>query len=127
PLDISVQRDGGDYATHFGRSENLTANVQDFSYSFTSNVTDAIAKLKFYVGGNATCVYIDKVSFVDQSGATSLPDAFKAKEDGAWTVFPNPFDHQIVVKSKMASNSSVHYQIYSVNGQLASQGILDEQ
>jgi hypothetical protein len=35
-------------------------------------VTDAIAKLKFYLGGIAICVYIDKVSLVDQSGATSL-------------------------------------------------------
>jgi hypothetical protein len=88
---------------------------------------DAIAKLEFYLSGIAICVYIDKVSFVDQSDAPSLNDAFKSKEEREWTVYPNPFDHQMLVTCKLANHSSVRYQTYSVNGQLAAQGPLNEQ
>ncbi|GAO28841.1 hypothetical protein JCM15548_1976 [Geofilum rubicundum JCM 15548] len=126
-LGVAVQRDGGDYATHFGRSENLTVNVQDFSYSYVSAVTDATAKLKFYLGGNATCVYIDNVRFVDQSGATTLKEPLQSNEDATWSVFPNPFDHQIVVDSQVTSRSDVLYHIFNMNGQLASHGRLNEQ
>ena len=126
-LDISIQQDEGNYTSHFVRSESLTENVQDISYTYTSTVTDASAKLKFYVGKSATCVYIDKVSMVELSNGTSIAEGIQLKSDEQWTVFPNPFKHQIVVKYKMANPSEIRYQIYNLNGRLATQGLLNQQ
>lgn len=126
-LDISVQQDEPNYTTHFMKTEDLTESVQDFSYSFTSTVTDASAKLKFYLGKNATCVYIDKVSMVELSGGTSISENVEVKSDEQWTVFPNPFNHQVVVKNKMGNSSNLTYQIYNINGQLVLQGVLNPQ
>ncbi len=126
-LGVAVQRDGGDYATHFDANENLTVDAQNFSYSYMSTVTDATAKLKFYVGTNASCVYIDNVSFVELSNLTSINDKPEPKEEDEWAVFPNPFDHQIMVERQIVSQSNVRYQIYSINGLNAAQGVLNQQ
>ncbi|GAL84846.1 bifunctional acetylxylan esterase/xylanase, CBM4 module [Sporocytophaga myxococcoides] len=58
---VSVQQDADPYTTHFSKSIDLTTSAQLFSLEFNATVTDAVSKLKFYVGNNSTCIVIDKV------------------------------------------------------------------
>ncbi|HPM12656.1 MAG TPA: Ig-like domain-containing protein [Bacteroidales bacterium] len=49
---------------------NLTTSNQTFTYNFTPTVSDNSAHLKFLIGGNTSCVYIDKVVFKEKQAPT---------------------------------------------------------
>ncbi|MCK9561371.1 MAG: endo-1,4-beta-xylanase [Bacteroidales bacterium] len=68
-LDAGLQMEGDPWTSHWGEQQNLTTSSQNFNYTFSPTVTDATAKLKFYVGKSTTCVYIDKVVFKEASAA----------------------------------------------------------
>lgn len=60
-MSVSVQQDADPYATYFSKSVDLTTTSQLFTMEFNATTTDAVSKLKFYVGNNSTCIVIDKV------------------------------------------------------------------
>jgi GH35 family endo-1,4-beta-xylanase len=64
-LDVAIQRDQSPWTTWFQQTRNINSSVQEFSFLFAPTVSDATARLKFYVGNNSTCVYIDNVRYVD--------------------------------------------------------------
>ncbi|MFN6947245.1 MAG: endo-1,4-beta-xylanase, partial [Cytophagaceae bacterium] len=62
-IDVGIQQEGGDWTSYFGGRADLTTSNQEFTFDFEPTVSDPTAKLKFYVGANPTCVFIDKVEF----------------------------------------------------------------
>ncbi|WP_051312834.1 endo-1,4-beta-xylanase [Sporocytophaga myxococcoides] len=60
-MTVSIQHDADPYTTYFSKTVDLTTTSQLYSYEFNATTTDDIAKLKFYIGKNSTCVVIDKV------------------------------------------------------------------
>lgn len=45
---------------------NLSTSNQTFTFSFTPTSSDNSAQLKFLIGGNSSCVYIDKIVFKEK-------------------------------------------------------------
>ena len=72
-MDAGLQMEGDPWTSHWGAQQNLTTANQTFNYTFSPTVTDATAKLKFYVGNNTSCVYIDNVIFREQGAAVAPP------------------------------------------------------
>jgi hypothetical protein len=67
PIEVIIQQDSGSYAVYWYKNIDVTASVQTFGpYSFTSNVTDPYAVLRFNVGGNSVPIYIDKVLITEE-------------------------------------------------------------
>lgn len=62
-IGTAVQMEGDPWTTYFEAQQNLTTANQRFSYIFSPTVSDATAKLKFYLGTNTSCVYIDSVVY----------------------------------------------------------------
>ncbi|MFQ3576181.1 MAG: endo-1,4-beta-xylanase, partial [Cytophagales bacterium] len=60
-MSVALQQEGGDFAFHFGQQVSLTTTAQTFSIDYTSTVNDPSALLKFFLGNNASCVFIDRV------------------------------------------------------------------
>ena len=72
-MDAGLQMEGDPWTSHWGAQQNLTTANQTFNYTFTPTVSDASAKLKFYVGTNTSCVYIDNVIFREQTAPVAPP------------------------------------------------------
>ncbi|MFN8415547.1 MAG: endo-1,4-beta-xylanase [Cytophagaceae bacterium] len=69
-MDIGIQMEGDPWTSYFGQTQNLTTVNQTFTYTFSPTVTDASAKLKFYVGNSTSCVTIDNVVFKEITPCT---------------------------------------------------------
>ncbi|ASB50696.1 hypothetical protein CDL62_16845 [Alkalitalea saponilacus] len=122
-IDVAVQQDGQSFNTHFQQQVNLTTEPQEFTVSFTSSVADPIAALKFYLGGNSACVYIDNVSMMDVTdSSTSLPNMMN--KEGNINVYPNPFSDKLFVDVADTSGSS-YYEILNINGQVLVEGLIN--
>jgi GH35 family endo-1,4-beta-xylanase len=122
PLDVAVQMDGGDYTNYFEVSAELTATAADFNYSFTADATDNTAKLKFYVGNDATCLYLDKVKFVDVDDSTPIFEN-QLEEAGAFCVWPNPVVDDLYIKEdKEFGGRQTFYSVFSLEGSVVLSG-----
>lgn len=77
-IDAGIQMEGDPWTSHWGAQQNLTTANQTFTYTFSPTVTDATAKLKFYIGNNSSCVYIDNVIFREQGAAVAPPATITA-------------------------------------------------
>ena len=81
-ISVSIQELASPYTTYFTQTVNLTTTAQTFTFTYDATVTDASALIKFYVGADANCVNIDKVSMgesnfqlsatITASGATTF-------------------------------------------------------
>ena len=64
-MSVAIQEFASPYTTYFAQTVALTTTAQTFTFSYNSTVTDAGALMKFYVGADANCVNIDKVSMTE--------------------------------------------------------------
>ena len=81
-ISVSIQELASPYTTYFTQTVNLTTTAQTFTFTYDATVIDASALIKFYVGADANCVNIDKVSMgesnfqlsatITASGATTF-------------------------------------------------------
>lgn len=69
----AIQMEGDPWTTYWGEDQNLTTVNQTFTYTFSPTVSDAAAKLKFYLGTSSTCVLIDNVVFKEIESASPAP------------------------------------------------------
>ncbi|MFN8416336.1 MAG: endo-1,4-beta-xylanase [Cytophagaceae bacterium] len=69
-MEVAIQMEGDPWTSYFGQTQNLTTVNQTFTYTFSPTVTDATAKLKFYLGNSTTCVTIDNVVFKEAAPCT---------------------------------------------------------
>jgi GH35 family endo-1,4-beta-xylanase len=115
-MTVSIQQNGSPYKTIYGQSLNLTATNQSYSYTFTSDTTDNGSKLKFYVGNNTSCVYIDKVVFQEGDVITGSDESAFPKT--MMQVYPNPFSDQIHVEAA----GVFYYQLFDHLGKLLETG-----
>jgi GH35 family endo-1,4-beta-xylanase len=60
-ISVSVQQDADPYTTYFSESVDLTTTAKLYTMEFNATTSDPVAKLKFYVGSNSTCLVLDKV------------------------------------------------------------------
>ncbi len=78
PVEVCVQKNGGDYETYCWKTVNATSDMQHFEQTFTmTSETDQIAKLAFSCGTQGEdlaehTIYLDNVSLdlVDDSGVS---------------------------------------------------------
>ena len=88
---------GSPYTQYLEESVNLSTENQSFSFDFSPTSSDPANKLKFFVGLEAACVYIDSVVYkeIDITGI-SLAD-----ETPFVYIYPNPVTHgKVFVVSK---------------------------
>jgi GH35 family endo-1,4-beta-xylanase len=122
PLDVAVQMDGGAFTNYFEASAELTTNAAEYNYSFTADDTDNIAKLKFYVGNDATCLFIDNVSFVEVDDSTPIfgPSVETTNFFKAW---PNPVVNELLLEEiQEFGGSETFYTIYAMDGIMVEKG-----
>ncbi|HEY3002243.1 MAG TPA: discoidin domain-containing protein [Kribbellaceae bacterium] len=63
---VAIQQEGGAWKEYFSQPVSVTTSPATYGpFAFTATTTDATAKLKFYVGGNATTVQIDNVTVTE--------------------------------------------------------------
>jgi GH35 family endo-1,4-beta-xylanase len=60
-------------------------------------------------------------------GVPSHHEDIQAPSEKKWIVSPNPFDNQLRVECQIPGISTVSYKIYSISGELASQGVVNGQ
>ncbi|ABG58511.1 endo-1,4-beta-xylanase [Cytophaga hutchinsonii] len=64
-MSVNLQELASPYTTYFSQTIDLTTAAQTFSFTYTADVTDATALMKFYAGANSICLNIDKVSMTE--------------------------------------------------------------
>ena len=64
-LSVNLQELASPYTTYFSQTIDLTTAAQTFTFTYTADVTDATALMKFYLGANSSCVHIDNVSMME--------------------------------------------------------------
>jgi GH35 family endo-1,4-beta-xylanase len=122
PLDVAVQMDGGEYTNYHEASADLTAIPAEFNYSFTADATDNTAKLKFYVGNDATCLYLDKVRFAEVDDSTPIfgPSVATTQVFNLW---PNPVVNMLQIEEiNEFGGSKTFYKIYALDGIMVDRG-----
>ncbi len=124
-IDVAIQHDSDPYTTHFEEQVALTNEPQEFYFEFASTINDPIAALKFYLGGNSACVYIDDVAMYE-IGDIPPSNVAEIVAQSNFEVYPNPFENSIAINSKNSLNNA-HYQLINVYGQVLREGILNHQ
>jgi GH35 family endo-1,4-beta-xylanase len=123
-MSVAVQEDGDSYTTHMEEEVSLTTEPQEFSFEFTSSVDDPIATLKFYIGNNPNCVFIDNVEMYETDAEQSDVDEI-SKQD-RFKVYPNPFKNNFTVSSNLATDNG-KYQLMNSSGQVLRKGVFNHQ
>lgn len=113
-LTFGVQQNSSPYSMYYSNSVSLTTNNQSFNYNFIADTTDASSRLKFFVGNNSSCVYLDKVSF-QQIVVNSLNDNL-VKNLGE--IYPNPFANEVQINV----NGQFDYYIQKLSGEILDSG-----
>ena len=70
-MSIDISQSVSPFSSYQHHNHSLTTDFQHFSYDFSMNVNDANARINFYMGGNATPIYIDNVS-LSELGCAAL-------------------------------------------------------
>ncbi len=83
---VTMQEAGDPYTQYLEETVNLSTTNQSFEFLFNPALTDPTNKLKFFVGLETNCLYIDSVVFkeVDLTGITNIADNLGI------SVYPNP-------------------------------------
>lgn len=118
-IDIAVQQDGDPYSTHFEQQIELTNESQEFNFEFTSSVDDPMATLKFYIGNNAGCVYIDNVEMYEMIDNSS--NIYELSKQSNFLVYPNPFSNNFTISANTSIKKS-QYQLMNVSGKVLRTG-----
>lgn len=114
-INVGLQQNENPYTIYNSQLIDLTTSNQTFNLSYTSNVTDAGAMLKFFIGNNITCVYLDKISVKEKNVVT---DANVSIENWETNVFPNPFSQTLRINAA----GNFNYQLMSSTGQIIESG-----
>jgi GH35 family endo-1,4-beta-xylanase len=121
-MGIAFQQEGGSFATRYQQAQNLTTNKHKFSYVFTPTITDATTKLKFYIGNNNSCVYIDDVVFRKVS-TTSVEQV--SKNESFFNVYPNPVSNILNINRNSDNNMPILFKIINGAGSIVSSGFVN--
>ncbi len=83
---VTMQEAGDPYTQYLEETVNLSTTNQSFEFLFNPALTDPTNKLKFFVGLETNCLYIDSVVFkeVDLTGIANIEDNLGI------SVYPNP-------------------------------------
>jgi hypothetical protein len=112
-ITTAIQQAGSPYTVHFAQGLNLTTSSKAFTYKYEAIATDASALVKFFVGNNNTCVYLDKISFKLNAPVVSSKEINDALEV---QVYPNPHDGNFNIKLP----GTFTYSLYTLDGKLIS-------
>lgn len=85
-ITAGLQQNADPYTMYLGQQVSLTTENKTFTFPYTSTVTDADARVKFFVGNNKSCVYLDNISFKKLT-TTNVRDL---QHGLAASVYPNP-------------------------------------
>lgn len=118
-IGVGVQQNASPYKMRFSQSVSITTTNQTFTYTFTADTTDSGAKFKFFVGNNASCVYIDKVSMKNVV-VTDVNDNILS--DNLISLYPNPFNTEFVLNA----NGDFEYSIENLSGITIETGFANE-
>jgi GH35 family endo-1,4-beta-xylanase len=123
-LSVAIQEDGNSYTTHIEELINLTTEPKEFSFEFDSSVDDNLATMKFYIGNNPVCVYIDKVMMLNLGDVPTVSAGMNKTKP--IEVYPNPFNDFITIGS-YSSIEKGRYQLVNVYGQVMREGNFNNQ
>jgi hypothetical protein len=123
-MSVAIQQDGDSYTTYFEEEVSLTTESQEFSFEFTSSVDDPTATLKFYIGNNPNCVFIDNVEMYESADESS--DVDEISKHNRFNVYPNPFNNNITIRSNIATDNGT-YQLMNTSGQVLRKGVFNHQ
>ncbi|MFC2129415.1 endo-1,4-beta-xylanase [Bacteroidota bacterium] len=89
---VSMQKAGDPYTQYMEEEVNLTTEDQYFSFPFDPVVSGTDNKLKFFLGLNTSCIYLDRVIFreIEETGIQ------QAENIQSMSVYPNPVKSGLV-------------------------------
>jgi len=114
-INVGFQQNETPYTIYSSTLTDLTTSNQTFSFSYTSTVSDAGAMLKFFIGNNSSCVYLDKISVKEKNVITN---ANVVLENWETNVYPNPFTQTLHITAV----GNFNYQLMSSTGQILEAG-----
>ncbi|WP_088654557.1 endo-1,4-beta-xylanase [Geofilum rhodophaeum] len=119
-IDIAVQRDSNPYTTFYQSTLQLGTTTETYKLSFTADVSDAQTALKFYLGNDPACVYLDAV---EMSDGRVTSDKVTVLDDEGFSVWPNPFNEgfQVVLTRQEAAL----LQLFNLQGQLVLETLVE--
>ncbi len=111
---LTMQMAGDPYTQYLEEVINLTTTNQSFSFPFIPSVSDASNLLKFFVGLNSTCIYIDSVVFKE----VEIDGIEHAEHIQNISVYPNPVIAGKVTIRNTSGNDVGSVEILDTNGRL---------
>jgi GH35 family endo-1,4-beta-xylanase len=111
----AIQEAGDPYTIYTSETVDLTTTEQEFSHQFIADDTDATALLKFFVGTNTSCVYIDNIAMKELIVTGNLSNTVSKVDI---KVFPNPFKEDFSIDTK----GNFEYTITDLHGKVVEKG-----
>ena len=111
---VTMQQAGSPYAQYMEEAINLTTENQSFSFPFKPDLTMATNKLKFFLGLNTTCLYLDSIIFkeVETTGIRETEDFHLI------SLYPNPVTSGMVSIESTTGDQIKAIEILDLKGTL---------
>ena len=122
-MTVTMQEGDSPYTQYIDETVNLTTENQSFSFPFDPTETDATNKLKFFVGLNTNCIYVDSVVFKE----IEVDGIEQADEVQSISVYPNPVTSgRLSIKSETGEKIS-SIEIIDLNGRIVKAETADQE
>jgi len=113
-MNVSMQKQGGNYTTYYKEELDLTTGWQTYNFTFTSATTDLAARIVFFLGLESADVYFNDIS-ISELNCTGNRETQNLNTD--ITIFPNPTSGDISVKYMVDKPTEKgHIKVFDVRG-----------
>lgn len=113
-ITLTMQKAGSPYTQYLEESVDLSTENQSFSFDFHPTSSDPTNSLKFFVGLEAACVFLDSVVYkeIDFTGFTPVDEVKSV------FIYPNPVTHGKVHVESISGENIDRIELIDLQGRL---------